>query len=399
MNDGGPDHDVLADAKKLQPLLTRLRRSLHRCPELAFHEHQTAGIIIEQLIKRDIPYDYGGEGQGVVGRLNCGDSDAPTIALRAEMDALPGEEHTGLVFSSQNKGRVHACGHDAHMAMLVGAAILLQQQPVAINTLLVFQPAEESGGGSRTVIETGLLDNVRAIFAGHVTHHYSLGEIMLGQGVVTAQSDRFEIRIQGKGGHGARPHEATDAVVIAASLVNTIQTLVAREVDPLHPAVVTIGEVHAGSAANVIAEEAVLSGSIRTTLSATRDRIHHGLQRMVSAFSALHDARVTMQITAGYPPVVNTEAEVELARKAAEQVVGQQGVKIMDYPSMGSEDFSFYLQKMPGCYVRFGARQKDQRFVPLHSPEFDIDEQVLPVGAAFFSQIARQAETLYQHRR
>lgn len=394
----GSDNDLLSvELEQLQLQLVGLRRALHRSPELAFHERQTAGIIIDALTELDIPYDYGGEGQAVIGRLNCGDSEAPTIALRAEMDALSGEENTGLSFSSQNKGVVHACGHDAHMTMLVGAAMVLQQRAPAINTLLVFQPAEESGGGSRRVIESGALEGVQGIFAGHVTHHYALGEIMLGHGVITAQSDRFEIHIRGKGGHGARPHETTDAVIIAASLINTIQTLVSREVDPLHPAVVTIGEVKAGSAPNVIAEEAIIRGSIRTTLPQTRDHIHRGLKRMASGFAALHDAKVTITIEEGYPPVVNTDPEVELARRAALTVFGEDGVKMMDYPSMGSEDFSFYLQQMPGCYVRFGARRPDSEFVPLHSPSFDIDEEVLALGAAFFAQLATEAAAYYDN--
>lgn len=397
MNDGGDNAFLSVELQQLQPQLVNLRRALHRSPELAFHERQTARIIIDALTELGIPYDYDGEGQAVIGRLNCGNNGAPTIALRAEMDALSGEENTHLPFSSQNKGVVHACGHDAHMTMLVGAAKVLQQQKPAINTLLVFQPAEESGGGSRRVIGSGVLDGVQAIFAGHVTHHYALGEIMLGHGVITAQSDRFEIHIQGKGGHGARPHETTDAVIIAASLINTIQTLVSREVDPLHPAVVTIGEVKAGSAANVIAEEAVIRGSIRSTLPQTRERIHRGLKRMASGFAALHDAEVTIAIQEGYPPVVNTDPEVELAKRAALTVFGEEGVKMMDYPSMGSEDFSFYLQQMPGCYVRFGARRTDSEFVPLHSPSFDIDEDVLALGAAFFAQIAIEAAAFYDH--
>lgn len=183
----------------VQAYLIKVRRALHRVPELAFQEQQTAEIIIKELENLDIPFDYQGVGEGVIGRINCGIGDAPTVALRAEMDALPGDENTGLAFSSKNQGKVHACGHDAHMAMLIGAAMLLKQQPAPINTMLIFQPAEESGGGSRRVLESGALKGVSAIFAGHVTHHYSLGEIMLGHGVITAQSDRFDIHIRGKG--------------------------------------------------------------------------------------------------------------------------------------------------------------------------------------------------------
>ncbi len=377
--------------------MVTIRRALHQTPELAFQEKKTAQRIIEELRQLQIPCEYSGPGSGVVAKIPATLNDAPTIALRAEMDALPGEENTHLAFSSQEKGKMHACGHDAHIAMVLGAARILHEKPAACNVLLIFQPAEESGGGARKIIETGCLENVRAIFAGHVTHHFRVGEIMIGHGVITAQSDRFEIIIQGKGGHGARPHEACDAVIIAASLVNTIQTLVSREVDPLHPSVITIGEMQAGSAANVIAEHAVLRGSIRTTQKVTREHIHKGLKRMTSAYAQLHDAKIELLVVPGYPPVVNSDREVELAIQAASKVIGKNGVQKMEYPSMGSEDFSFYLDKLPGCYVRFGARQEDQPFIPLHSPTFDIDESMMLTGAAYFAQLAYDAGDFYSN--
>lgn len=379
----------------LREYLVETRRALHQIPELAFMEEETAGLICRELSRMDIPYDYAGVGGGIVARITCADKDAPVIALRAEMDALPGEENTGLAFSSRHTGRVHACGHDAHMAMLLGGARLIRENPVAVNVLLVFQPAEENGGGARKILETGLLDNVAAIFAGHVTHHYPLGEIMIGHGIITAQSDRFEVKITGKGGHGARPHEATDAVIIAASLINTIQTLISREVDPLHPSVVTVGQMEAGTAPNMIAETATLRGSIRTTQRETRDRIFRGLARMTAAFEALHGAQIALTITEGYPPVVNTKKEVDLCHQAAINAVSEEGVVMMEYPSMGSEDFAYYLQKMPGAYVRIGARREEQPFLPLHSPSFDINEDVLPIGARYFEQVARIAADYY----
>lgn len=385
----------MPETDSLLSYMVTIRRALHQAPELAFQERKTAQRIMEELQKLGISYEYSGPGSGVVAQIPSELPGAPTIALRAEMDALPGEEHTGLPFSSQEKDRMHACGHDAHIAMVLGAARLLREKPAHSNVLLIFQPAEESGGGARKIVATGCLKNVSAIFAGHVTHHYRVGEIMIGHGIVTAQSDRFEIAIQGKGGHGARPHEATDAVIIAASLVNTIQTLVSREVDPLHPSVVTVGEMQAGSAPNVIAEHAVLRGSIRTTLKPTREHIHKGLKRMASAFAELHDAKVALTIDPGYPPVVNTDREVELALRAAEKVVGKEGVQRMEYPSMGSEDFSFYLEELPGCYVRFGARREDQQFIPLHSPAFDVDESVMLTGACYFAHLAWEAADFY----
>lgn len=371
--------------------MVELRRAFHRNPELAFEEEKTATLIMDELDRLGIAYEYGGKGGGVVGRLTGGGEAAPTVALRAEMDALPGAENTDLPFASTVEGKMHACGHDAHMAMVLGAAALLKAAPPEGNTLLVFQPAEERGGGSRVVIKSGVLKDVKAIFGGHVTHHYRVGEIMVADGVITAQSDRFKIIIQGKGGHGARPHEAVDAVVITGLLIAVIQTLVSREINPVYPSVITIGQVEAGNAPNVIAEKAVLQGTIRTTLPEVRKKIHLGLKRMVRAMGDLYNARIDVSITEGYPPVINTRREAEVAHRAARRVVSERGLVAMDHPSMGSEDFSFYLHEIPGCYVRFGARRKEQGYIPLHSPAFDIDEQVLKIGAAYFDEVVREA--------
>jgi hippurate hydrolase len=377
------------------PHLVELRRAFHREPELAFEEVRTAEKIMAELDRLAIPYEYGGKGGGVIARLGA-DRGAPTVALRADMDALPGKETTGLPYASTFDSTMHACGHDAHMTMVLGAAALLQDDPPPGNVLLVFQPAEERGGGSRVILKSGALDGVRAIFGGHVTHHYRTGEIMIAPGVITAQSDRFLIKVRGRGGHGARPHEATDAVVIAGLLITAIQTLVSREVNPVFPSVVTIGRVEAGTAANVIAEDAVLEGTIRTTRPEVRDHLHRGLQRMGKALGESHNARIEVHISEGYPPVINSARETEIARRAVCATVGEAGVAAMDYPSMGAEDFSFYLQQLPGCYVRFGARLRDNDYIPLHSPAFDIDENVLKVGAAFFDQVARDALAEYR---
>jgi hippurate hydrolase len=282
------------------------------------------------------------------------------------------------------------------MAMVLGAAALLKDNPPPGNVLFVFQPAEERGGGARVVLKTGLLKGARAIFGGHVTHHYRTGEIMVTEGVITAQSDRFLIRIQGRGGHGARPHEAIDAVVITGLLITAIQTLVSREVNPVYPTVVTIGKVQAGSAANVIADSATLEGTIRTTLPSVREHIHNGLRRMGRALAELHNARIEVTITEGYPPVLNNARETRIAQRAALKVVGGEGVVAQDYPSLGAEDFAYYLQELPGCYVRFGARLHGREYIPLHSPAFDIDEEVLKVGAAFFDQVVREALAEYR---
>jgi amidohydrolase len=383
-----------AAVERIFPRMVELRRLLHRYPELAFEEARTAGILMEELDRLGIPYEYGGVGGGVVARL-AGRSGGATVALRADMDGLPGDESTGLPFASLNPGKMHACGHDGHMAMVLGAAMLLKDDPPPGNVLLVFQPAEERGGGSRVILRSGALSGVRAIFGGHVTGHYRVGEVMVAPGVITAQSDGFRIRIQGRGGHGARPHEAVDAVVVAGLLIMAIQTLVSREVNPVYPSVITIGQVSAGSAPNVIAETAALRGTLRTTLPAVRKHLVEGLERMAKGIGELHNAQVEVAINEGYPPVVNTPAESEIARRAAAKIVGEQGLASMEYPSMGSEDFAYYLREIPGCYVRFGARREGWEHIPLHSPAFDFDEEALKVGAAFFDRVARDALEAY----
>lgn len=373
----------------LHARLLTLRRWLHQHPELSFHEVETAIRIGEELEILGIPTSYEGEGHAVIARIDGRDPARQAIALRAEMDALPGDETTGAPYTSIYAGRMHACGHGAHMAMLIGAASLLQKYPPPGPVQLVFQPAEEKGGGARTAILDGALDDVAAIFAGHVTHEYETGKIMIRDGPVTAQSDRFTVRVRGKGGHGARPHEAVDAVVISGFLIAALQTLVSREINPLHPSVVTIGKIRAGSAANVIAEQAELYGSIRTLNNEVRAHIHNGLNRMVAAMAELHNAEIDIDIKEGYPPVINEPVTVSIAREAAVAIVGKNSVVTSEFPSMGSEDFSYYQEKVRGCFVRFGARHPDWDPIPLHSPAFDIDERVLGIGARFFDSLAR----------
>ncbi len=372
------------------PRIVELRRTFHRWPELAFEEAETARTIVAELSRLGVEVRYDGVGSAVVGRRS-GPPGSPVVALRAEMDALPAVEKTGLPFASEVEGRMHACGHDAHMAMVLGAAALHADDPPDGTVVYLFQPAEERGGGARVPLDSGALDDVQAIFAGHVTHHYRIGEIMVTPGTVTAQSDGFRIGIAGKGGHGARPHEGIDAVIVVGMLINSIQSLVTREIDPVHPSVVTIGRIAAGTASNVIAEDAVLEGTIRTTRPEVRTHIHQGIERLCRAAAELHRAEVMVEIRGGYPPVVNTEREAEIAAAAAREVVGPAGIVVQEYPSMGSEDFGFLLQRIPGCYVRFGTRGDDDLYIPLHSPQFDIDERILPIGAAYFDTVARLA--------
>ena len=366
-----------------------LRRTFHHRPELAYEEVETARTVMAELERLGIPYDYGGKGGGVVGRLP-GAGAGPRTALRAEMDALPCTEETGLPFASAVPGRMHACGHDAHMAMVLGAAARLAADPPAGDVVFVFQPAEERGNGARVMVEAGALDGVEAIFAGHVTTQYRVGEIMVADGPITAHSDRFGIEVHGESGHGARPHEAIDAVVVTGLLITAIQSLVSRHVNPVSPSVVTIGSVRAGTAANIIAGHAALEGIIRTTRPDTRDEIIDGLHRAARSLGDLYRARIDVTLGESCPAVVNAQRETAVADAAARDVVSDRGIVRQEHPSMGAEDFSWFLQETPGCYVRFGA-SANGAYVPLHHPRFDVDEGVLEVGARFFERAVRRA--------
>ena len=387
-----------ADVDARRHHAVELRRWLHRHPELSFSEAETAARVVAELERLGIPCTYPGPGGGVIGRIET-DPSLPTIALRAELDALPGGDLTDPRYRSIYADRMHACGHDAHMTMVLGAAGLLTDEPPDGNVVLIFQPAEERGGGSRVMIEAGALQGVRAIFAGHVTQEWPTGKIMIRKGSMTAQSDRFSITVRGKGGHGARPHEAIDAVVIAALLITTLQTLVSRQTNPAHPSVITVGKIAAGTAPNVIAESAELEGTIRTTIPETRDDIHKGIRRMAQAMGDLHDAEIEVELNEGYPPVVNTPEEVDLVRQCVRDLFGPDALTTAPHASMGSEDFSYYLQHVPGAFFRFGARRPDWEPMPLHSPRFDIDEAVLAIGSEFFAAIARRALLHYASAR
>ncbi len=363
-----------------------IRRTLHQWPELAYEEVRTARLIADKLKELSIPHRTGLAKTGVVAELG---KEGPLVALRADMDALPLSEETGLPFASKIPGVMHACGHDGHVAMLLGAAALLRQDPPPGRVRFIFQPAEEKGAGAKAMIKEGVLKGVSAIFGGHIDRHFKVGEIAVNEGLICAYTDSFFIEIQGKGGHAAWPHEAVDAIVVGSLLVMSIQTIVSREVNPAYPCVVTVGRFTGGSAHNVIAERALLEGTIRSTHPEVRERIIQGIRRISRGVATLHRAQVKVKIKKGYPPVINTPEEARLAREAARVVVGKKGVVQQTHPSLGGEDFAFYLQKVPGCFVRLGAAKAGLEGIPAHSPRFDFDEGVLPIGAAFLATVAR----------
>jgi len=371
--------------------LVETRRDLHRHPELGWKEKRTAGRVCEFLDSLGIKYQTGVAGTGVVAELP-GKANDRCVALRADMDALPVHEETGLPFASQVDGLMHACGHDGHTTMLLGAASLLAEQPeLPCRVRLIFQPAEETGQGAQAMIDAGVLDGVDMIFGGHLDRHFEVGTIAVTDGPVNASSDSFRIEISGRGGHAGRPHEAVDAVVVGSLLVMSIQTIVSREVNPSHPSVVSVGRFDAGTAANVIAGHAVLQGSIRAQEQTVREHLHRSLRRIAESIAALHEANIAIEINQGTPPMSNSREMAKLAREAAAPVIGKDKLRRLTVANMGGEDFSYYVQQIPGCYVRIGSQIPGKEGFPAHSSRFDFDEQALAVGAAYYRSIALHA--------
>lgn len=377
----------------IQPALfermVALRRDLHRHPELSWEEHRTTERLLLELDRLGLPARRPLT-TGVVAEIE-GPTDVPTIALRADIDALPILEETGLPYASDVPGVMHACGHDAHAAMLVGAAELLlsRQDLLASPVRLIFQPAEETGSGAKSMLEAGALDGVGAIFGGHVDRHYPTGTVVAVEGTVNASTDAFRISIRGQQGHAARPHETVDAVVVGSLIVMAVQTIVSREIDPTHPSVLSIGRFEAGSASNVIAGTASLAGTIRAQEQSVRDHLHRSMARICESVGQLHQATVELEIEEGTPPLINRGPMVDVARGAAEAALGAEWVRsAARSANMGGEDFSWYLQEIPGCYVRLGARQEDSAGYPAHSSRFDVDEEVLASGAAWLAEVA-----------
>ncbi len=371
----------------LVQMMQDVRRSLHRLPELAHKEYNTAERICRELSRLGIDFQKDVAGTGI--RAEVGRANGPCIALRADMDALPVTEETGLSFSSENVGIMHACGHDGHVAMLLGAADLLRQNISCGRVVFLFQPAEEAGNGASAMISSGCLENVRMIFSGHIDTHYPVGTFVLDKGLICSYTDPFTITIQGQGGHAAKPHEALDTVVIGSGLVMNLQTLVSRHINPAHAAVVTVGHFSAGTVHNVIAGKAVLEGTIRSGAPATREQILIGLRRLIEGTAKMSGSKIELTLHDGLPAVINDELSCKTARQAALSVVDEEQLVSQEFPSLGGEDFAFYQQHIPGTMIRFGAAAK-KTAGPAHSSTFDFDEHVLPYGANWLAAVAEK---------
>lgn len=364
-----------------------IRQSIHKHPELSFEELSTSAYIDKKLQEIGIGPVRHVAGTGLIVETGPADS-APIVGLRADMDALPVTEDTGLAFSSTIPGVMHACGHDGHIAMLLGAAVLLENLDLPGRVRLLFQPAEERGNGAEKMIAEDAIKDLGAIFTGHIDTHYETGIITVDEGIVCAFTDPFVVRLTGSSGHAARPHEGKDTIVAAAGLITTLQTLVSREMDPNHAAVLTVGKIRAGQTHNVIAGETVFEGTIRTTHPDARKRMLAGLKRMVQNAAAMYGVHADLMFLEPLPAVINSSEAATLAGKAAQRIAGGKNVISQGLSSLGGEDFAFYLQRIPGCMVRFGAK-KSEETGPAHSSTFDFDERVLSVGAAWYAEVAK----------
>jgi amidohydrolase len=369
-----------------EPLAARvveLRRTIHRRPELGFEEHETAALIERELDTLGVAHRRVAK-TGIVARID-GAKPGRVAALRADMDALPVGERSGLTFASEIDGKMHACGHDAHVAMLLGAAHVLTEsrKDLAGSVVLIFQPAEEGPGGALPMIEEGVLENppVDAIAMLHVDSRLDVGSVGVAPGAVNASADEFYVDVRGSGGHGGYPHSAVDAIPAAAAMVLALQNVVARETDPLASAVVTVGTIAGGYRNNIIADDVRLSGTLRAHDARVREELEARLRRIVRGVAAAYNVQADVRIVHGYPPVLN---DADLANQFARCIREHSVAHVVAQPAtMGAEDFAYFAQRVPGLLIRLGVRSDAAGSIhPGHSALFRIDETALPVGVA-----------------
>jgi hippurate hydrolase len=369
--------------------IVALRRDIHREPELGFDTKKTAEKVLAALDGLPLDIRTGVAENGVVATLK-GDKEGPSVGLRADMDALPIHEETGLPFASETDGKMHACGHDGHTSMLVGAAHALSGMRERLNGTVkfFFQPAEEGGGGGKVMVEEGLADDVGSVFALHLWPGLPFGKAATKGGPIMAAADAFEMTVRGVGGHGAMPHLTADAIAIAAQIVTALQTVISREVDPVEPAVLTVGEIGAGSAFNIIPETARLGGTVRTLNEDLRRRMPERIENLARgvAQGMRGDAELSYQFS--YPVTTNDEETARRALSVAGNLLGEKNALELPNPSMGAEDFAYFLEQIPGALIWLGIGEDVSG---LHTPTFAFDEPILPLGSALLTALALEA--------
>lgn len=382
--------------RKVLPAMRAWRMAFHQEPELSLHEDHTRDKIVAALDELGIPHRVFPDFPGVVGTIGA-DRSGPVVALRADMDALPVTEETDLPFHSKHPGRMHACGHDVHMACLLGVAAVMARSPHSDGgpIRLLFQPAEEEGhtGGALPLIERGGLEDPKVGFVvgQHVDPSLPLGQIGWRVGPFMAAADAFRIVVRGRGGHAASPHQGPDAIVIASEVVTGLQTLVSRVRDPVDPVVVSVGSIHGGTRNNILPNEVVLEGTVRTLRPSTRDLIENAFKRRVRSIAQGSGARARVEYVRGYPPLVNHPEATRTVAAGLTLEFGKSSVVEVDHPLMGAEDFSRYLERVPGTFLRIGVGIPGHP-ASLHSPSFAPDERALVIGAAALGAAAESLQ-------
>ena len=383
--------DLQSFLMELQSRVSAIRRDIHAHPELAYAEHRTSQLVASRLRELGIETHVGLARTGVVGRLRAGNS-ARSIGLRADMDALPIEEGNTFAHRSQFPGRMHACGHDGHVATLLGTAealVLLREQGGFDGTVnLIFQPAEEHEGGGQLMVEQGLFTRfpMDMVFGMHNWPGLPVGTVAIVEGPVMAGTDRFDICIEGQGGHAAMPHLASDTVLAGAALVQALQALVSRETDPLAAAVISVTRFHAGDADNVLPGRAMLGGTVRTFESKLQEALEAGMRRICAAVAMAHDVRISFDFHRGYPPTINAPQPSALCRRAATDALGADRLLTNLKPSMGAEDFSYLASVVPGCYAWIGNGPGEGGCM-LHSAHYDFNDEVIPSAIRYWLKL------------
>jgi len=382
--------------------LAALRRDIHAHPELAFNELRTAALVARELTSYGLEVNCGLATTGVVGILRQGHSRR-AIGLRADMDALPLREKNDFPHCSRHEGRMHACGHDGHTAILLGAARYMAEHrdelEVDGTVYFIFQPAEESEGGAAVMISDGLFDRFRmdAVYGLHNWPGIPVGEMAVRAGPVMAGTCTFEIAVRGHGCHAAMPHQGVDTLVASSQLVLALQTIVARNLHPCEAAVVSVTQMHAGEAWNIIPDDALVRGTIRSFNAETQELVERAVERLCTGIASAFGAQITVRFDHRYPPTVNSAAETEVCRRVASRLLGPDKVRTSELPSMGAEDFAYMLREIPGCYVWLG-NGPGTGGCTLHNPHYDFNDDILPLGVSYWVRLAETVLAGTRHR-
>ena len=383
---------VLNRIAEFAPDMTAWRRHLHRNPELGFDCHRTAAFVAERL--RDFGVDEIHEGigrTGIVAIIEGAGGDGPVIGLRADMDALPMQEETGLPHASAVPGRMHACGHDGHTAMLLGAArYLAETRNFAGRVALIFQPAEENGGGGDAMVRDGMMERfgIGRVFAMHNNPGQPAGMFQTTPGPIMAAVDNFHIHLRGRGGHGAMPHLTADPIVAAVAIVGAIQTISSRNHHALEDLAISVTQIHTGSADNIVPDTAYICGTVRTFAPHVRDMVRRRMTQICDGEGMAYDVAVVLNYEEGYPATVNDPDETRLAVEVAAEIAGAGKVSGEAGREMGAEDFSYMLNARPGCYLFLGQGEGPG----VHNPDYDFNDEIAPVGASFFARLVERAQ-------